>query len=234
MKNTEHYVGERAALARKWISNKVENLLDAGCDDGNNAYLLSDKSGHTWGIDINPKAIKRAQENYPSLSFSCGRIENTPFNDKFFDVIVMNDVLEHIENETTAINEMERILKPGGQLIISTPHKGLFAFLDPANIKYFFGNHESEKHFHRHYSLKDFKIILNNSNFKNNYVINKIFRSGLILGVLIMDIKAILRRVMGRKLSEMIMSPFSRIASFEYWIPFGKFAYNISISVIKK
>src|SRR3989338_6447851 len=173
MNEVEHQIGERAVLASNWIPKRVENLLDAGCDDGNNASLFSKKARHTWGIDINKKGIELAQRTYPSISFSFCPVETTPFENSFFDIIVMNDVLEHVRDESVALNEMFRVLKNGGQLIISTPHKGMFAFLDPANIKFMIKNKTllrlaygrkkadkflaagiSREDFHRHYTLK--------------------------------------------------------------------------------
>ena len=138
--SNERHIGERALLAHGWISQRVENLLDAGCDDGNNTFLFSQKARRTRGIDINCKVVERAKITFPAISFLCCPVEITPFNDGFFDVIIMNDALEHVRDETTALNEIYRILKEGGQLIISTPHKGMFAFLDPANYKFIIKN----------------------------------------------------------------------------------------------
>ena len=122
MDHHEHHVGERAVLASRWISKPVQHLLDAGCDDGNNAFVLSKKARRTWGIDINKKVIEVAQRTYPSISFSCSPVEATPFENEFFDVIVMNDVLEHVREESAALNEMIPKINKGGQLIISASH----------------------------------------------------------------------------------------------------------------
>jgi 2-polyprenyl-3-methyl-5-hydroxy-6-metoxy-1,4-benzoquinol methylase len=252
MINKEHQIGERAVLAYRWISKPVENLLDAGCDDGNNAFMLSKKSKNTWGIDINKKIIDHAQIQYPTISFSCYPVETTPFQNEFFDVIVMNDVLEHVKNEVVALNEMFRILKRGGQLIISTPHKGMFAFLDPANVKFliknktllrlmyskkkvdkFLTNENYQENFHRHYTLKQFHTLLEQSSFKNRGTVERVFRSGLVLGVFSVDLKAILQRLLNKKVVNICLVPLFKLASLEYWLPFGPLAYNISISIKK-
>ena len=249
---TEQHTGERAILASRWISRPVENLLDAGCDDGNNASLLSKKARHAWGIDINKKSIELAQRTYPLISFSSCPVETTPFGNNFFDVIVMNDVLEHVRNEPIALNEMFRILKKGGQLIISTPHKGVFAFMDPANIKFLiknktlrrliYGKKKADKFiadknfgesFHRHYTLKQLCHILEQSSFNGQYDIEHVYRSGLVLGVFSVDLKILLKRFIGNKIATLILTPLFKLASLEYWIPFGPFAYNISIAVRK-
>ncbi len=251
MSQLEHQIGERAILASKWLPKQVENLLDAGCDDGNNAKLLSKKANHTWGIDINKKAIETAQKKFPSISFSFCPVETTPFENEFFDAIVMNDVLEHVANEITALNEMFRILKKGGQLIVSTPHKGMFAFLDPANIKFLIKNKtllrlaygkqkankitdgNLKKDSHRHYTLKKLSSLVEKSSFNEQYKIEHVFRSGLVLGVFSVDLKIILQRLFGKKATSFLLLPLFKLASLEYWIPFGPLAYNISISIKK-
>lgn len=244
--------GERAVLANRWIAHRVKNILDAGCDDGNNTFLLSRKAEKTWGIDVNQKTIEHAQQKFPSISFLRCPVEKTGFEDNFFDVIIMNDVLEHVENEIIALNEMFRILKKGGQLIISTPHQGMFAFLDPANLKFLikspallrlaYGNKKAgsllvskntTRDFHRHYSLKQLQSMLDKSSFSNQYTVEKVFRSGLLLGVLSVDLKILLKRLSGSKITSIILYPLFKLASLEYWIPFGPFAYNISVSIRK-
>ena len=240
-----HTIGSRAVLAHKWIPRGIERLLDAGCDDGNNTFLMSSKASLTWGIDTNKKAIELAQKNYPQISFSCGSVETTPFQNNFFDVIVMNDVFEHVADEIAVLNEMFRILKKNGQLIISTPHQGMFAFMDPANYKYLIKNKtllrlvygKKEVSYkegpHRHYTLGQFSSVLDKSNFAKEYKIEKVFRSGLVLGVLAMNLKVVLRRVTGERLARLILTPLAKLASLEYWLPFGPLAYNIAISVRK-
>ena len=252
MDHHEHHVGERAVLASRWISKPVQHLLDAGCDDGNNAFVLSKKARRTWGIDINKKVIEVAQRTYPSISFSCSPVEATPFENEFFDLIVMNDVLEHVREESAALNEMFRILKNGGQLIISTPHKGMFSFLDPANIKFMIKNKtllrlaygrkkadkfltagSSREGFHRHYTLKQLRRLIEQSSFKRQDSIERVFRSGLVLGILSVDLKILLRRIFGKHFATFLMTPLFKLASLEYWIPFGPLAYNISVAVRK-
>jgi ubiquinone/menaquinone biosynthesis C-methylase UbiE len=49
-----------------------------------------------------------------------------PYAGESFDAITLTDVLEHVADEQAALDEMFRILKPSGRLIITTPHKGLF------------------------------------------------------------------------------------------------------------
>ncbi len=67
-------------------------------------------------------------------------IENNllPFRDNTFDVISALHVLEHISDLNAVLDELSRVLKPGGRLQITTPYAGdLRAFQDPTHVRYF-------------------------------------------------------------------------------------------------
>lgn len=255
--STEHndsHASGRVALAYSWLPDNMENALDVGCAWGEGVSLLSRKSNHVYGIDTNPNYLKKASQRFPQFSFLATTIESTPFEKQLFDAVIMNDVLEHTHDDLQSINEVARILKPGGTCIISVPNKGLFAFLDPANYKFLlmkrfpatfsklrslavknnsnFDNKIREG-FHRHYSLTDLTALLDKSNFGGAYQIERIFRSGLILGVLNNNLRAILRRVIGVKAAQRLLFPLAWLAGLEYWVPFGPFSYNIAIAIKK-
>jgi len=154
---------------------------------------------------------------------------------------------------------MHRILKPGGTIIISTPHRGLFSLLDPYNYGYNFRKYlpflykfvykairlikekKIPKKFnpihlekHEHYSLKDFIEMLSISNFDNNFEIEKVFRSGLFFEVFAMNLEVFLSIFLKRELVRSILAPFIWLGNVDYWIPYGPFAYNIALKIRKK
>lgn len=99
-----------------------------------------------------------------------------PFKNNIFNLVYFTDVIEHLpeNSEINALNEIYRVLKPNGYLILTTPNdRIIYTYLDPA--KYIVN--------HRHYKIKDILKIVKNTNFK----IEKIFTSGgfwELLGVL--------------------------------------------------
>ncbi len=249
----------RIKLSYNWLEENNENLFDGGCSYGYGTRYLSQKSTNTYAIDMNKIHIAVANEKYKNINFKVGVLEDTGYEDSFFDAIVLNDVLEHTNDKIQTLSEMYRILKPGAYIIISTPHKGLFAFLDPYNYGYnlkkylpllyktlykfirlikerkipkeFNPEHE-QKHFH--YSLKDYKEMLALSRFKNNYSIEKIFRSGLLIEVLVMNIESILNILLPQRISRFLLKPLSLLAEIDYWIPYGVLSYNIALKISKK
>ena len=95
--------------------------LDIGSDNGVISYFLR-KRGGTWkSADLDEEAIRSIRE---LVTGDVYRIDGrrTPFRDNEFDRVVIVDFLEHIESDREFINEMLRVIKPGGALIINVPH----------------------------------------------------------------------------------------------------------------
>jgi len=92
-------------------------ILDIGCGPG---YFLSIlKSGwEKFGLEVSKPAAKFASK-YASI-FN-GTLENASYESNFFDVIFCHHVIEHVIDPVSFINEIRRILKIGGRLIIATP-----------------------------------------------------------------------------------------------------------------
>ena len=97
----------------------ANNALDAGCGTGLvTRHIIAN---HTIGLDINPWALKRAQSYASNVRFMCGDINNLPFEDEYFDLIVCTHTLEHLEHPKQALDELYRVLQPGGLLIGAVP-----------------------------------------------------------------------------------------------------------------
>jgi predicted SAM-dependent methyltransferase len=181
-------------------------------------------------------------------------VEDTGFKDEFFDVIVFNEVIEHLKKESVALDELYRILKPKGTLILTTPHKGLFSFMDTDNYVYFIRTrfpmlykkfyrmrfrkqHERIKPGydipHKHYSFRDLKKILDCSAFGKNYKIKKMFRSGLLLGPLYNNLKLIFSVLPGKKITTSLIRPIKWLSDIDFWVPYGPFSYFIALKIKK-
>lgn len=109
-------------------------VLDIGCSMGGLLFSLykSKKFDFIAGIDIDKTAIEMAKE-YKKMSkilddqlfVEIAQIENLPFQDNFFDFIIVKDVFEHLSNELNlkkAIINIKRVLKEGGFIFIETPN----------------------------------------------------------------------------------------------------------------
>ncbi|MBU4338251.1 class I SAM-dependent methyltransferase [Patescibacteria group bacterium] len=98
------------------------NILDAGCAYGLMLERFS-SSFHKFGIDVSQYAIDIAQKRLPEANFKTGNIEERlPYEENFFDIVLANDLLEHLENPMMALKNIYRVLKKGGILYITTPN----------------------------------------------------------------------------------------------------------------
>lgn len=99
-------------------------LLDVGCNGG---FFLSTLGNQfdRYGTEIDPKAIEYLKNNFSDFSGNIfnGVLEDSKFEDSFFDVVTMRGVIEHVPNPSATLSEVARILKPNGILFIcATPN----------------------------------------------------------------------------------------------------------------
>ncbi len=127
------------ARAAQWLCFPLGRFLDFGCGRGGLIAGVSDGDAEYHGVDISPQAIRDAQRDHPQYVFhTMDESGRTPYADGFFDTVALVEVIEHVPNERQTLDEIVRILKPGGTLILTTPHRGLLTFLDLGNFKFIF------------------------------------------------------------------------------------------------
>lgn len=140
-----------------FVSKKI---LDAGCGGGNFENLVSQKemACSIVGVDVKEKVLEELKKLFPQYSFpSASLLKPLPFKDGEFDTVVMFDVIEHLPKglEVKVLTGLNRVLKRGGWVIITTMHNTLLNFLDPA---WYFG--------HRHYSKDELVSMVTEAGFK--------------------------------------------------------------------
>lgn len=112
------------------IAGKGESIIELGC--GLSPMLtFADKFTTKIGVDFSQETIKQASEIYKNVLYVLSDVLYTPFANETFDVVVSGEVIEHLEHPQLLINEMERICKKGGIMILSTPH---LEFEDPEHL----------------------------------------------------------------------------------------------------
>jgi SAM-dependent methyltransferase len=97
------------------------HCLDIGSDNGVISFLLREHGGTWKSADLAPQAVAAIRELVGDEVYQLdgGR---TPFADDEFDRVVIVDFLEHIPDDRGFVDELFRILKPGGELIANVPH----------------------------------------------------------------------------------------------------------------
>ncbi len=118
------YWGEHAArylFALPEVAGKA--VLDIACGTGYGIGLLRTHARFVAGVDIDPNAAKQAvKECGENAAVILGNGIGLPFDDDTFDVITSFETLEHLQERAAFLAELRRVLRPDGDLILSTPN----------------------------------------------------------------------------------------------------------------
>lgn len=145
------YIGRKKIILnmlRKYSLTSCENnILDIGCGPG--AMIKDFKPyGKTFGVDSNINSVKECRKR-GNLGTCISVASKTPFRESTFSVVLLLDILEHLDNDKDAIEEAIRLCKPGGLIIITVP---AFQFL--------WSNQDIISYHKRRYSMKTIKELV--------------------------------------------------------------------------
>jgi SAM-dependent methyltransferase len=111
----------RLGLIRQFVELRAKRILDVGCGLGMYVSRFRQFSDDVYGVDVDPDKIARASEWLPNLRVA--QAEELPFHSGSFDVILLNEVIEHVDDDRRTIREACRVLAPGGHVIIYAPNR---------------------------------------------------------------------------------------------------------------
>jgi len=122
--------------ASGWLLKKIDQILknkadkkdsirvlDMGSGSGEFINMVSQHTGcQCYGIDLSDERVAIASDQFPSVNFSVGSLTDTGLDGEYFDLIVSTQTIEHLLDEDLeqAFAEMQRILKPGGTVFLTT------------------------------------------------------------------------------------------------------------------
>jgi arsenite methyltransferase len=103
-----------------------ERVVDVGCGAGIDSLIAAKKvgpDGRVIGVDMSPSMLKKArfaahEAELNNVEFRVGYAESLPIDECWADVVISNGVLNLMPDKDTALQEMSRVLKPGGRLQI--------------------------------------------------------------------------------------------------------------------
>lgn len=133
-KGKDTFSGDQQGYAenfRHWMAQELTGLpsrssiLEVGCGDGSFTKELVKYSPDVVAIDISESQIAENSQRLGGITFRQHDVaERFPFESAAFDVIWCSEVLEHLFDPAFALREMNRILKPGGRLLVTVPYHG--------------------------------------------------------------------------------------------------------------
>jgi ubiquinone/menaquinone biosynthesis C-methylase UbiE len=104
--------------------NGSERVLDAGCGAGHTALAFAPHVAHVVAYDLSPAMLEQvealaAERGVRNVEVRQGDVENLPFEDNAFDRVVSRYSAHHWPHPAAALREFHRVVKPGGQFILS-------------------------------------------------------------------------------------------------------------------
>ncbi len=119
-------------IAKPYIKG---DLLELGCGEGRGIRELAPLAEKYAAIDKIGEVIDQLSADFPEHEFRQGHFPPMPYEDDSFDTIVSFQVIEHIKNDHLFLQEIARILKPGGTALISTPNIKMTLSRNPWHIR---------------------------------------------------------------------------------------------------
>jgi SAM-dependent methyltransferase len=102
----------------------AQRIVDVGCGDGSATHLVSGLSARNTVIGVDWSATALARARARGLLVVQGGVDASglPLADGCADVVIMSELIEHLVDTDTAVEEVRRVLRPGGVLLLSTPN----------------------------------------------------------------------------------------------------------------
>ena len=96
-----------------------------GCGQGHITAKIKESypSAEISALDYSLSAIEYAVSHFSDIDFACGSAYACPYTERYFDIVVCNNIWEHVPDPLCLLSEIRRLLKPGGFLIVSTPSR---------------------------------------------------------------------------------------------------------------
>jgi SAM-dependent methyltransferase len=193
----------RWGRARRWLGPGALRILDVGCafGYGSAAIAAGAARGRTVvGVENNSEHLEPAQRDFPWIKVIDGNAERLPVRDGCADAVLLLDVIEHLADPSHAISEARRVLRPGGTVIVSVPHRGLLHRLDALNVYSALRRRRpswpplepatgSAGGVHRHFRVRDLRALM-----EPQFEVRRMTRTGLGLEELVY-LAALLARV---------------------------------------
>ncbi|MBP8974475.1 MAG: class I SAM-dependent methyltransferase [Anaerolineae bacterium] len=113
----------RLRMIGHWAKLPGARVLEAGCGVG--AYSSQIRRRYSLFVeafDLEIERVREARADTPHALVAAA--ENLPYRPNLFDIILSNEVIEHVADDRQAVAEMVRVLKPGGRIVLFCPNRG--------------------------------------------------------------------------------------------------------------
>jgi len=130
----------RLEMVRRHIDLEGKRVLDVGCGIGTYIRRFRQYTDDVHGIEVEPERVAEASAELPDIVCAVG--EALPYPDDHFDLVFSNEVIEHVQDDRRTAQEMVRVTRPGGLIVLFAPNR-LYPFETHGAYfgkRYVFGN----------------------------------------------------------------------------------------------
>jgi SAM-dependent methyltransferase len=133
-------------------------ILEPGCGTGGNFAMLA-RRGKLYAMDRDPSALRFAASRGLAEVVEGSLPRHIPFGDTLFDLVVMTDVLEHLDDEAGSLRALHARLRPGGSILLTVPA-----------LQWLWSEHDVTHHHRRRYRAEQLRRLASGAGFKLDYL----------------------------------------------------------------
>lgn len=134
------------------------SILEPGCGTGGNFPMLA-RRGQVFALDDDESAIRFANARGLAQVERGSLPDQIPFGDRVFDLVVMTDVLEHLDSESGTLRALHARLRPGGWLLMTVPAAA-----------WLWSDHDVTHHHRRRYAANELRRLVSDAGFDVTYL----------------------------------------------------------------
>ncbi|WP_345312932.1 class I SAM-dependent methyltransferase [Gordonia alkaliphila] len=125
----ENYWFRRHEVAYDYIESRSagKDVLEAGSGEGYGAAQLARRAASVTCVDYDAQAVEHTRRRYPEVTVHQGNLIDLPLPDGSVDLVVNFQVIEHLWDQPAFVAECHRVLRAGGELLMSTPNRITFS-----------------------------------------------------------------------------------------------------------
>ena len=135
--SSDNPIHQRLLIPYYWVKEIISrDVVELGCGEGRGVEIIASKTNNYLGIDKIDSVIEKLHQTYPKHNFQRAIFPPaSEISDGSYDFVISFQVIEHIRKDKLFLEDIKRILKPGGIAILTTPNSKMSLSRNPWHIR---------------------------------------------------------------------------------------------------